>query len=126
MLELHMKKRDFKMGPGQYIFLQCPSVSQLEWHPFTLTSAPEEDFFSVHIRVTGDWTAAVFKAFGAEEQAFKELWTLPRFGLQTTHFKMLILHLKINVNILTSINFVCVLYNTVLDHNYGSINRPLC
>ncbi|PKK33265.1 NADPH oxidase 3 [Columba livia] len=105
VLELHMKKRDFKMGPGQYIFLQCPSVSQLEWHPFTLTSAPEEDFFSVHIRVTGDWTAAVFKAFGAEEQAFKELWTLPRFGLQTTHFKMLILHLKINVNILTSINF---------------------
>lgn len=121
-----MKKRDFKMGPGQYIFLQCPSVSQLEWHPFTLTSAPEEDFFSVHIRVTGDWTEAVFKAFGAEERAFKELWTLPRFGLQTTHFKMLILHLKINVNILTSINFVCVLYDTVLDHNYGSINRPLC
>uniref|UniRef100_A0A8C8SYJ6 NADPH oxidase 3 n=1 Tax=Pelusios castaneus TaxID=367368 RepID=A0A8C8SYJ6_9SAUR len=56
VLELHMKKRGFKMEPGQYIFLQCPSVSQLEWHPFTLTSAPEEEFFSVHIRVAGDWT----------------------------------------------------------------------
>ena len=26
------------MGPGQYIFLHCPKISQLEWHPFTLTS----------------------------------------------------------------------------------------
>uniref|UniRef100_A0A8C0IPX9 NADPH oxidase 3 n=1 Tax=Chelonoidis abingdonii TaxID=106734 RepID=A0A8C0IPX9_CHEAB len=59
VLELHMKKCGFKMEPGQYIFLQCPSVSQLEWHPFTLTSAPEEEFFSVHIRVVGDWTGAL-------------------------------------------------------------------
>ncbi|NWS57255.1 NOX3 oxidase, partial [Chunga burmeisteri] len=81
VLELHMKKRGFKMGPGQYIFLQCPSISQLEWHPFTLTSAPEEDFFSIHIRVIGDWTAALFKAFGAEEKAFKELWMLPRLAV---------------------------------------------
>uniref|UniRef100_A0A672UF52 NADPH oxidase 3 n=1 Tax=Strigops habroptila TaxID=2489341 RepID=A0A672UF52_STRHB len=81
VLELHMKKCGFKMGPGQYIFLQCPSVSWLEWHPFTLTSAPEEDFFSVHIRVVGDWTAALFKAFGAQEKAFKELWMLPRLAV---------------------------------------------
>nr|XP_025036436.1 NADPH oxidase 3 isoform X3 [Pelodiscus sinensis] len=90
VLELHMKKCGFKMEPGQYIFLQCPSVSQLEWHPFTLTSAPEEEFFSVHIRVVGDWTGALFKAFGTEEKVFKEPWKLPRlavdgpFGAPTT------------------------------------------
>ncbi|KAJ8313619.1 hypothetical protein KUTeg_008180, partial [Tegillarca granosa] len=33
-----MKKKGFQMGPGQYIFIQCPSISRLEWHPFTLTS----------------------------------------------------------------------------------------
>lgn len=93
VLELHMKKHGFKMEAGQYIFLQCTSISPLEWHPFTLTSAPEEDFFSVHIRVAGDWTAALFKAFGAEEKTFKELWMLPRFEYQTIHFKVLILHL---------------------------------
>lgn len=27
---------------GQYIFLQCPAISQIEWHPFTISSAPEE------------------------------------------------------------------------------------
>uniref|UniRef100_A0A8C8VQW6 NADPH oxidase 3 n=1 Tax=Pelusios castaneus TaxID=367368 RepID=A0A8C8VQW6_9SAUR len=90
VLELHMKKRGFKMEPGQYIFLQCPSVSQLEWHPFTLTSAPEEEFFSVHIRVAGDWTGALFKACGAEGSVFQEPWKLPRlavdgpFGAATT------------------------------------------
>jgi predicted ferric reductase len=73
-----MKKRDFKMAPGQYIFIQCPSVSPLEWHPFTLTSAPQEDFFSVHIRASGDWTEALLKAFRVEGQAPSELCSMPR------------------------------------------------
>ncbi|ELW72746.1 NADPH oxidase 3 [Tupaia chinensis] len=81
VLELHMKKRDFKMAPGQYIFIQCPSISSLQWHPFTLTSAPQEDFFSVHIREAGDWTAALFKAFRAEGQALREPWSLPRLAV---------------------------------------------
>uniref|UniRef100_A0A8C7DE14 NADPH oxidase 1 n=1 Tax=Oncorhynchus kisutch TaxID=8019 RepID=A0A8C7DE14_ONCKI len=50
VLELQLVKNGFKMDVGQYVFLNCPAISQLEWHPFTMTSAPEEDFFSVHIR----------------------------------------------------------------------------
>lgn len=56
VLELQLVKNGFKMEVGQYVFINCPSISQLEWHPFTMTSAPEEDFFSVHIRSAGDWT----------------------------------------------------------------------
>ncbi|XP_062855965.1 NADPH oxidase 1 [Trichomycterus rosablanca] len=56
VLELQLLKSGFKMDVGQYVFLNCPAISQLEWHPFTMTSAPEEDFFSVHIRRAGDWT----------------------------------------------------------------------
>ncbi|XP_040903769.1 NADPH oxidase 1 [Toxotes jaculatrix] len=56
VLELQLVKNGFKMEVGQYVFLNCPAISQLEWHPFTMTSAPEEDFFSVHIRSAGDWT----------------------------------------------------------------------
>ncbi|XP_053448646.1 NADPH oxidase 3 [Nycticebus coucang] len=81
VLELHMKKRGFQMAPGQYILVQCPSISRLEWHPFTLTSAPQEDFFSVHIRAAGDWTRALLEAFGAEGQTPKELWSLPRLAV---------------------------------------------
>ena len=74
-----MKKRDFKMAPGQYVLIQCPSISTLEWHPFTLTSAPQDDYFSVHIRAAGDWTEALRQAFGAEGQPLKEPWNLPRW-----------------------------------------------
>ncbi|KAG7518401.1 NADPH oxidase 1 [Solea senegalensis] len=56
VLELQLVKSGFKMEVGQYVFLNCPAISQLEWHPFTMTSAPEEDFLSVHIRSAGDWT----------------------------------------------------------------------
>ncbi|XP_046876563.1 NADPH oxidase 1 [Hypomesus transpacificus] len=56
VLELQLVKNGFKMDVGQYVFLNCPEISPLEWHPFTMTSAPEEDFFSVHIRSAGDWT----------------------------------------------------------------------
>ncbi len=31
-----------------------------EWHPYTLTSAPDDPFLSVHIQVCGDWTSAVY------------------------------------------------------------------
>jgi NADPH oxidase len=63
VLELQMRKRGFSMEVGQYIFVNCPSISFLEWHPFTLTSAPEEEFFSVHIRAAGDWTRNLIRTF---------------------------------------------------------------
>ncbi|KAF7244858.1 NADPH oxidase 1 [Varanus komodoensis] len=63
VLELQLCKMDFKMEVGQYVFLNCPSISYLEWHPFTITSAPEESFFSVHIRAAGDWTEALIDTF---------------------------------------------------------------
>ncbi|MGH0160271.1 UNVERIFIED_CONTAM: hypothetical protein FKN15_053107 [Acipenser sinensis] len=71
VLELQMQKKNFSMEVGQYVFLNCPSISQLEWHPFTMTSAPEEDFFSVHIRSMGDWTRdLISKVNEAEKGGF--------------------------------------------------------
>ncbi|XP_053563580.1 cytochrome b-245 heavy chain [Bombina bombina] len=80
-IELQMKQKGFKMEVGQYIFVKCPAVSKLEWHPFTMTSAPEEDFFSIHIRIVGDWTEGLFKACGCDKTESQEAWKLPKIAV---------------------------------------------
>ncbi|XP_053273087.1 cytochrome b-245 heavy chain [Pleuronectes platessa] len=80
-LELQMKKKGFSMEVGQYVFIQVPSISRLEWHPFTLTSAPEDDFFSVHIRIVGDWTQALLEAYGGDKDETQEAWKLPKIAI---------------------------------------------
>jgi predicted ferric reductase len=66
VMELQIKKDNTPMRAGQLIFVNCPEVSYWQWHPFTLTSAPEEDYLSVHIRAVGDFTNAFAKACGCD------------------------------------------------------------
>ncbi|ONM36608.1 respiratory burst oxidase1 [Zea mays] len=48
VLSIHMKKpQGFKYKSGMYLFVKCPEVSPFEWHPFSITSAPGDDYFSV-------------------------------------------------------------------------------
>lgn len=58
-----LKPPGFKYRSGQYIFLQCPSISPFEWHPFSITSAPGDDYLSVHIRTVGDWTQELKRVY---------------------------------------------------------------
>jgi len=44
---------------GMYAFINVPKVSSYQWHPFTLTSAPHEDFIEFHFCQVGDWTTGV-------------------------------------------------------------------
>ncbi|KAJ1856308.1 hypothetical protein LPJ73_002203 [Coemansia sp. RSA 2703] len=74
VIEVQFRKpRGFKGLAGQYAFLNCPAVSTQQWHPFTLTSAPEEDYVSVHVRVVGDWTKSFAAALGANDEHWKAL-----------------------------------------------------
>lgn len=63
---MQIKKEKTTTRAGQYIFINCPDISYWQWHPFTLTSAPEEDFISVNIKMVGDWTKAFGTALGCE------------------------------------------------------------
>ncbi|CAM6105983.1 unnamed protein product [Calypogeia fissa] len=66
VLALYMKKPPkFEYKPGMYLFLQCPSMSKFQWHPFSLTSAPGDDYLRVHIRTVGDWTKELKTLFAA-------------------------------------------------------------
>jgi len=41
---------------GQYMFLNFPTISVTEWHPFSISSGPEEQIVEVHIKALGDHT----------------------------------------------------------------------
>jgi NADPH oxidase len=67
VVEIQMHKEKTKTRAGQYIFLCCPEISIWQYHPFTLTSAPEEDYISVHVRMVGNFTKALGKALGCDD-----------------------------------------------------------
>lgn len=55
------KPRRFVYRPGMYLFINCPTISTHEWHPFTISSAPGDNYVSIHMRKAGDWTGAFHK-----------------------------------------------------------------
>ncbi|GAU46473.1 hypothetical protein TSUD_177010 [Trifolium subterraneum] len=64
VLALYMTKpAAFKYKSGMYLFVKCPDISKFEWHPFSITSAPGDDYLSVHIRTLGDWTTELRNTF---------------------------------------------------------------
>ncbi|XP_050722908.1 NADPH oxidase 5-like [Eriocheir sinensis] len=63
------RPKNFDFQPGEYVYLNVPSLARYEWHPFTISSAPEfEDYFTVHIRSVGEWTKRVYEMFKQEKE----------------------------------------------------------
>ncbi|CAM1325380.1 NOX5 (predicted) [Pycnogonum litorale] len=61
---------DFVFEPGDYIFLNIPRIAKYEWHPFTISSAPEMDgYISLHIRGVGEWTNTLYDYFDLQSKA---------------------------------------------------------
>ncbi|TYK16614.1 respiratory burst oxidase-like protein A-like [Cucumis melo var. makuwa] len=93
VLKLQMfRPPQFHYKSGQYMFVQCPAVSPFEWHPFSITSAPGDDYLSIHVRQLGDWTQELKRVFSeacepsvsgksgllrADETTIKRFYILP-------------------------------------------------
>ena len=45
---------------GQYCYLNIPRISRLEWHPFTISSAPVDMVTTHHIKVITKTTSTDF------------------------------------------------------------------
>ncbi|KAH6701265.1 FAD-binding domain-containing protein [Leptodontidium sp. MPI-SDFR-AT-0119] len=58
-VEIQFKKPSIKYKAGQWLFLNIPSVSSQQWHPFTITSCPYDDYISVHVRQNGIYEVAL-------------------------------------------------------------------
>lgn len=53
------KPADFRQRAGDYAFLKIPALAAHEWHPFTISSAPEREHLTFHVRSEGNWTSAL-------------------------------------------------------------------
>lgn len=50
----------FEFNPGDWVYVLIPQIAKYEWHPFTISSAPEEEgVISLHIRAVGEWTRSL-------------------------------------------------------------------
>lgn len=61
------KPTGFTFSAGDYAFVRIPSVAKSEWHPFTISSAPEADALTFHVRSLGNWTQALRRTVEAGE-----------------------------------------------------------
>ncbi|XP_069480335.1 NADPH oxidase 5 [Ambystoma mexicanum] len=58
----------FQYKPGDYVYVNIPAIAKYEWHPFTISSAPEQpDFIWLHIRSLGQWTNRLYEYFRRPE-----------------------------------------------------------
>jgi predicted ferric reductase len=49
----------FVARAGDYAYLNLPQLARHEWHPFTISSAPECDTLVFHVRSLGNFTSAL-------------------------------------------------------------------
>ncbi|XP_067236109.1 NADPH oxidase 5 [Chanodichthys erythropterus] len=58
----------FHFKPGDYVYINIPAIAKYEWHPFTISSAPEQqDTLWLHVRSMGQWTNRLYEYFRQPE-----------------------------------------------------------
>ena len=68
VVELSFPKQDgFDFNPAQYVYLAVPKLGYFQWHPFSLSSSPNQKLVTLHIRKAGSWTKALYAL--AEKQS---------------------------------------------------------
>jgi len=50
------KPASFEYEAGQYIMIAIPTLSVIQFHPFTMSSSPHQDTVTLHIKALGRWT----------------------------------------------------------------------
>ncbi|KAJ2005306.1 NADPH oxidase 3 [Coemansia thaxteri] len=66
VVEIQLDKKIIGHRTGQYVKICCPSVSLLQWHPVTISSAPEEELLTLHFRLAGGWTSSLARRLGCK------------------------------------------------------------
>lgn len=77
---LFKRPAHFDYKSGMWVRIACDALSSYEYHPFTLTSSPHEDYLSLHIRAVGPWTKNIRSTL---QTCLKERKPLPSVSILT-------------------------------------------
>ncbi|NWT13814.1 NOX5 oxidase, partial [Vireo altiloquus] len=117
------RPKSFRFQPGDYVFLNIPAIAAYEWHPFSISSAPEQlETLWLHIRALGQWTNKLYEYFqqlelhGSEPNPPRKSWREWR----SWHWEQL-LGLSLNLGLSPSLD----LSQCYLDGPYGTPSRRI-
>ena len=79
------RPQGFTFNPGDYAFLRIPTIARHEWHPFTISSAPEAASLSFHVRSLGNWTAALRRSVEDRAQQPTTVFVDGPYGSPSAH-----------------------------------------
>jgi len=79
------RPQGFAFAAADYVFLRIPAIARHEWHPFTLSSAPEQPNLIVHARSLGDWTSALRRAVEDQRGAPLTVYVDGPYGSPSAH-----------------------------------------
>ncbi|XP_038892642.1 ferric reduction oxidase 2-like isoform X2 [Benincasa hispida] len=71
-LELNFSKHQgLKYNPTSTMFINIPSISKLQWHPFTITSHSdlEPETLSIVIKCEGTWSSKLYKTLSSSSSS---------------------------------------------------------
>lgn len=89
VINLNIKRPDdFHFYPGDYVLINIPKIARNEWHPFTISSAPEQlEIISLHIKTSGEWTRNLYESYDTLGNVQVECSTGPRLSIADTSIK---------------------------------------
>ena len=51
----------FTFDSGDYVYINCPWISKLEWYPFNIISARDDNLVLLNIKANGSWPKKIYK-----------------------------------------------------------------
>ena len=66
------RSQNFKYKAGDYVLVNVPKIAKYEWHPFTISSSPDQtETIWLHIRAVGTWTKKLYDYYCKESKRKK-------------------------------------------------------
>ena len=54
------KPEGFTFTPGDYIYVNCPQISRMEWYPFNIIHHSDDDNLILHVKTNNRWTNKLY------------------------------------------------------------------